>query len=48
MSEEKQTIKLEEVGSLEEVLGLDDPLFQPEPEDSPTIIPQDNVEVTSK
>lgn len=32
MSEDKQTIKSEEVGSLEEMLGLDDPLFQPEPE----------------
>lgn len=41
MSEEKQTIKSEEVGSLEEVLGLDDPLFQPEPE-SDDSKPQEN------
>lgn len=34
MSEEKQIIKSEEVGSLEEALGLDDPLFQPEPEET--------------
>ena len=35
MSKEKQTIKVEEVGSLEELLGENDPLFQPEPEEEP-------------
>ena len=35
MSKEKQTIKVEEVGSLEELLGKNDPLFQPEPEEEP-------------
>lgn len=43
MSEDKQIIKSEEVGSLEEVLGLDDPLFQPEPEpESNPSQPQEN------
>lgn len=42
MSKDKQIIKAEEVGSLEELLGEDDSLFQPEPEleDSPK--PQEN------
>ena len=31
MCEEKQTIESKDVGSLEEELGLNDPLFQPEP-----------------
>lgn len=30
--EDKQIIRAEDVGSLEDVLGLDDPLLQPEPE----------------
>ena len=34
MSKDKQIIKAEEVGSLEEVLGENDPLFQPEPEET--------------
>lgn len=29
--EDKQIIRAEDVGSLEDVLGRDDPLFQPEP-----------------
>ena len=42
MCEEKQTIKAEEVGSLEELLGENDPLFQPEPEEESQEEPQEN------
>lgn len=45
MSKDKQTIKSNEVGSLEEMLGLDDPLFQPEPESEDSPKPQENNEI---
>ena len=31
---DKQIIKKEEVGSMEEIFGENDPIFQPEPEDN--------------
>ena len=41
MSKDKQVIKVEEVGSLEELLGENDPLFQPEPEEEEEEEPQE-------
>lgn len=40
--EEKLVIKPEDVGSLEEILGPNDPLFQPEPNSESPPKPQEN------
>lgn len=45
MSKDKQIIESKEVGSLEEELGLDDPLFQSEPEETSSVKPKENKKV---